>query len=134
MIALDSSVVIASFGAWHEHHEIAREILVDSPALPAHAGLEAYSVLTRLPEPFRAEPFIVAEFLERGFTGVRLVLDAGHQAALPARLAGLGISGGAVYDALIAFTAGAADAQIVTLDRRALATYQLCDATARLLA
>ncbi|MBA3339150.1 MAG: PIN domain-containing protein [Geodermatophilaceae bacterium] len=134
MIALDSSVVVASFGAWHERHVIARETLADSPALPAHAALEAYSVLTRLPEPFRAEPLIVAEFLERGFSSARLVLDARHQAALPARLAGLGISGGAVYDALIAFTAGAADAEIVTLDRRAFATYQLCDVTARLLA
>lgn len=87
-----------------------------------------------LPEPFRAEPLVVAEFLDRTFTSARLVLDADHQAALPARLAGLGISGGAVYDALIAFTVSAADAEIVTLDRRAFTTYQRCRAPARLLA
>ncbi len=133
MIALDSSVVIASFGPWHEHHGVAREILAAAPALPAHAALEAYSVLTRLPEPFRVEPLIVAEFLDRAFTSERLVLDAEHQAALPARLAGLGISGGAVYDALVAFTVSAVGAELVTLDRRAFTTYQRCDATVRLL-
>lgn len=133
MIALDSSVVIASFGAWHESHDLARATLAATLALPAHAALEAYSVLTRLPEPFRAEPSIVAEFLNRTFPSDRLVLDAEQQAVLPARLAGLGISGGAVYDALIAFTVRASDAEIVTLDRRALAVYQLCEATARLL-
>lgn len=90
-------------------------------------------MLTRLPEPFRAEPSVVAEFLERTFTTDRLVLDTAHQAALPSRLAGLGISGGAVYDALIALTASAAGAEIVTLDRRALATYERCRVPARML-
>ena len=134
MIAVDSSVVVASFGAWHEHHDAARAVLADGPCLPAHAGLEAYSVLTRLPEPFRAEPATVADFLARTFTGPRLVLDAVEQAALPARLAGRGISGGAVYDALIAVTAAAAGAELCTLDRRALENYQRCDVPARLLA
>jgi predicted nucleic acid-binding protein len=133
LIALDSSVVIASFGAWHEHHDVARDTLAAAPGLPAHAALEAYSVLTRLPEPFRAEPPVVAEFLDRTFGSARLVLDAERQAALPARLARLGISGGAVYDALIAVTASAAGAEIATLDRRALTTYERCAATARLL-
>jgi predicted nucleic acid-binding protein len=133
LIALDSSVVVASFGAWHEHHGPARDVLAARPRLPAHAGLEAYAVLTRLPEPFRAEPRTVAEFLSRTFASVRLVLGADDQAGLPDRLAGLGISGGSVYDALIALTAGAADAELLTLDRRALATYERCRVQARLL-
>lgn len=132
-MAVDSSVVVASFGAWHEHHRPAREVLALEPALPAHAGLEAYSVLTRLPAPFRAEPRIVAQFLGRNFPSARLVLRAGEQATLPRRLAELGISGGAVYDALIAFTAYAAKAELLTLDRRASATYELCGAPARML-
>lgn len=134
MIALDSSVVIASFGAWHEHHEVARTVLSKDPRLPAHAGLEAYSVLTRLPDPFRAEPAIVAEFLGRTFAGQRLVLDPDDQAGLPARLASLGIAGGAVYDAFIGLTARASNAELVTLDRRALANYERCEVKARLLA
>lgn len=134
MIALDSSVVIASFGPWHEHHRTARETLVDGVRLPAHAGLEAYSVLTRLPEPFRAEPAVVAEFLRATFTAGRLTLAAQVQASMPDRLAAIGISGGAIYDALIGLTADAAGAELVTLDRRALETYERCHVTARLLA
>lgn len=130
MIALDSSVVVASFGAWHEHHELARKTLPEHPRLPAHAALEAYSVLTRLPDPFRAEPAVVAEFLKRTFTTPRLMLI---EDGLPERMASLGISGGAVYDALIAFTSAAAGAELFTLDRRALPTYQRCQVQARLL-
>ncbi len=133
MIACDSSVVIAAFGAWHEHHNLARAELSADPALPAHAGLEAYSVLTRLPDPFRADAALVAEFLRRTFGTKRLVLGARAYAALPTTLSGWGISGGSVYDALIAMTAKAAGAEIVTLDRRALATYERCGAATRLL-
>lgn len=134
MIALDSSVVVACFGAWHENHAAAIGVLDQDPRLPAHAALEAYSVLTRLPDPFRAEPAIVAEFLRRTFSGSRLILGRAEHETLPARLASLGIAGGAVYDALIAFTAHAAGAELVTLDRRALGIYQRCGAPTRLLA
>jgi len=133
LIAVDSSVVIACFAPWHERHALAREVLAEKPQLPAHTGLEAYSVLTRLPEPFRAEPHIVAEFLQATFTADRLVLGAEEQAALPGRLAGLGICGGEVYDALIGFTVRAAGAELVTLDRRALLTYECCRVPVRLL-
>lgn len=133
MIALDSSVVIAGFGSWHEHHAVAREAFGERPRLPVHAGLEAYSVLTRLPAPFRAEPRLVADFLLRTFSAGPLALDVDEHAALPARLAGYGISGGAAYDALIGLTAGASGAELLTLDRRALATYERCRVPARLL-
>lgn len=134
MIAFDSSVVIASFGAWHEHHDEARAALSDSVRLPAHAGLEAYAILTRLPEPFRAEPPIVADFLARTYPSARLILGSGDLSTLPARLADLGIAGGAVYDALIAITAATADVELLTLDRRALPTYARCGVRVRLLA
>lgn len=133
MIAVDSSVVVAAFGAWHEHHAVAREALAARPALPAHAALEAYSVLTRLPDPFRADPVIVAEFLRRQFGTRRLVLPSRLHASLPTRLATLGVAGGAVYDALIALTAHAAQAEICSLDRRARATYDRCGVASRLL-
>lgn len=133
MIALDSSVVVAGFGAWHEQHELARSTLADGPSLAAHTALEVYSVLTRLPEPFRAESGIVAEFLRRTFPNERLVLARAQQQQLPGRLADLGVAGGAVYDALIALTALEAEADLLTLDRRALATYERCAASARLL-
>lgn len=90
-------------------------------------------MLTRLPAPFRAEPPTVAAFLEQTFTSPRLVLGADDHAKLPSRLAGLGISGGSVYDALIAFTAVSAGGELITLDRRALDTYQRCRVPAQLL-
>ncbi|MGH2853907.1 MAG: hypothetical protein ACRDLF_06920, partial [Solirubrobacteraceae bacterium] len=52
----DSSVVIAAFASWNRHHEAAVEALGDARDLVAHVELESYSVLTRLPEPFRAQP------------------------------------------------------------------------------
>ena len=39
MIALDSSVVIACFGVWHEHHEVAHATLAAAPRLPAPRAL-----------------------------------------------------------------------------------------------
>ena len=134
MIALDSSVVVAAFASWHEHHQPARDILRTSPLLPAHAALEAYSVLTRLPDLFRAEPQLVADFLSRTFVEARLVLDSAAQAALPRQLADRGISGGAVWDALICLTAASSGADLVTLDRRARPTYERCGVPVRFLA
>lgn len=133
MIAVDSSVVVAAFGGWHEQHKPARAVLSSRPMLPVHAGLESYSVLTRLPEPFRAAPETVAEYLARTFGERPLTLGAAEQAALPTRLARLGISGGAVYDALIAVTAAAAGARLCTLDQRALVNYRRCEVAAELL-
>lgn len=45
-----------------------------------------------------------------------------------ARLQEVGVAGGATYDGLIALTAAASDATLVTLDRRALSTYALVGA------
>lgn len=134
MIALDTSVVVAGFGAWHEHHRPALKLLAEEPRLAAHTALESYSLLTRLPEPFRADAETVVEYLRRTFTGPRLGLDPATQDRLPDVLAGYGVDGGAVYDGLIALTAQAAGAELVTLDRRALATYARCQVTARVLA
>src|SRR5580692_577666 len=52
----DSSVIVAAFASWNPHHEAALQALGDSRDLVTHAELESYSVLTRLPEPMRAEP------------------------------------------------------------------------------
>lgn len=90
-------------------------------------------MLTRLPDPCRAEPATVAEFLRRTFSGPRLALQPQEHDALPTRLAKLGVAGGAVYDALIALTTDAAGAELVTLDQRALGIYQRCGASTRLL-
>lgn len=133
MIAVDSSVVVAGFGAWHEQHGVAREVLADLPRLVAHAELESYSVLTRLPDPFRAAPALVAEFLRRLLPGPRLVLSGEDHDGLVERLAAWGVSGGAAFDALIGLTAAAAGRELLTLDARAMGTYRRCGVAARLL-
>jgi predicted nucleic acid-binding protein len=52
--ALDTSVIVAAFSEWHEFHVLALEACHGDPHVPAHAYMETYSVLTRMPDPFRA--------------------------------------------------------------------------------
>jgi predicted nucleic acid-binding protein len=119
----DSSVVIAAFASWSEKHEAAVEALGDVRDLVAHVELEAYSILTRLPEPLRAEPGLVAEYLREDFSGERLVLPKLERHGLVERLANLSISGGAVYDAGVAATAGHYGRTLLSCDLRAARTY-----------
>jgi predicted nucleic acid-binding protein len=122
--AVDSSVVIAAFATWHEHHAIAGEAMAGRPRLVAHAAVEAYSVLTRLPPPHRAHPSIVHAFISERFSEPFLVLsETGYQELLATVAAGQ-ILGGPAYDALIAFTAAEHQATLLSLDQRAAATYQ----------
>jgi predicted nucleic acid-binding protein len=123
MRAVDSSVVIAAFATWHEHHGVARKAMGRRPRLVAHAAVEAYSVLTRLPPPHRAHPSIVHAFITGRFAEPFLTLsEAGYQELL-ATAAAAQILGGPAYDALIAFTAAEHQATLLTLDQRATATY-----------
>jgi predicted nucleic acid-binding protein len=67
---------------------------------------------------------IVHEWLEKEFADRWIGLPAGAQRLLLGRLAISGVVGGATYDALIAATALAEGATLVTADKRALATYE----------
>ena len=128
MRAVDSSVVIAAFATWHEHHAIARKAMTTRPRLVAHAAVESYSVLTRLPPPHRAHPSIVPAFIPERFTEPFLTLsEPGYQELLATVAAGK-ILGGPAYDALIAFTAAEHQATLLSLDQRAAATYEIVGA------
>jgi predicted nucleic acid-binding protein len=120
----DSSVVIAAFASWNEKHEAALEALGEVRDLVAHVELEVYSVLTRLPEPLRAEPDLVAEYLREDFTGERMVLAEPERRALVKRFADLSISGGAAYDASVAVTADHHGRTLLSCDLRAARTYE----------
>ena len=129
MRAVDSSVVIAAFATWHEDHAIARKAMASRPRLVAHAAVESYSVLTRLPPPHRAHPSIVHAFITERFTEPFLTLsETGYQELLVTVAAGR-ILGGPAYDALIAFTAAEHRASLLSLDQRAIATYETVGAT-----
>jgi predicted nucleic acid-binding protein len=124
VIAVDTSVVVAAFASWHEGHHSAEAVLARGPAVPAHVLVEAYSVLTRLPPPHRAPPTIVAAFLAQRFRQAPLTLPARAWPRLVGLAAESGVTGGAVYDALIAATARHAGATLLTRDRRAIAVYE----------
>ena len=129
MKVVDSSVVIAAFASWHEHHAVARSALSGRPRLIAHAAVESYAVLTRLPPPHRAQPAIVHAFLTQRFPDPLLALSASGYQELIATAASNRIIGGPTYDALIAFTANEHGATLMSLDPRAVATYEAVGAT-----
>lgn len=133
MISVDSSVLIAGFSSWHGHHAAARRA-INGARMVGHTLLEAYSVLTRLPAPFRVPADVVATFLATITTEPPLVPDAETLGGLPGRLAADGITGGAVYDALVAVTSASAGAELVSLDARAAMTYQAMGVRYRMLA
>ena len=90
-------------------------------------------MLTRLPPPHRAPAEIVGDFLAARFRKPYLALDSRGYRRLIEELPRQRITGGRVYDALIAITAAESGATLVTCDRRALVTYELCGADAELL-
>ena len=122
--AVDTSIVVAAFASWHEGHASAAAILARRPRLPAHALVESYSVLTRLPVPHRAPAAVVEAFLLERFRGAPLALPGEAYGRLLGVVTAFGLPGGAVYDALIAATARHADALLITRDRRAATIYE----------
>jgi hypothetical protein len=114
--------VIAALAGWHERHETAALALEPITALPAHALLEVYSVLTRLPSGLAIPAAIVAGTLQRRFGETPLELD--DRGDLVGRLAAAGVFGGASYDGLVALEAGAHGRTLLTLDDRAQQTYR----------
>ena len=122
--AADTSVLIAAFASWHDHHALAFAALDRVDVMVAHCLLETYSVLTRLPAPHRMAPDVVTSYLEQGFGGYPVFgLPARELRALISLCSGKGLSGGAIYDALIAATCAHADIALLTLDSRARPTY-----------
>lgn len=134
MIAVDSSVAIAAYSTWHAGHALADEALTGTAAIPAHALLETYAGLTGFPAPYRTPAGTVRRWLDERCTTVLPPPPADAHRELVTTLAAAGVIGGAVYDALVALTARLAGAQLLSLDRRATATYRLVGAEAHLLA
>lgn len=131
MIAVDSSVAVAAFGEWNELNGVARAVLDEGAAIPAHALLETYSVLTAFPPPHRAHPSVVEQWIDSRFAKVLPSPSAEEQRELIRELARDGRIGGAVYDGLVALTAHRAGATLVTADRRAASLYALVGVAVR---
>lgn len=123
VVGLDTSVAIPLLVRTHRAHGAVvswwagRDI-----ALSGHALVETFSVLTRLPGDVRLTPTDAARLLSTRF-GPPLLLDPSESAHLPAVLAGLGIAGGAVHDAIVGLAAVRNNCPLATRDARAKITY-----------
>jgi toxin FitB len=93
-------------------------------ALPAHAAVEAYAVLTRLPSGLAVPGRSAASVLAERFAEPALGLADADRALVLERLARAGVVGGATYDGLVALEAAAHRQTLLTLDTRAQSTYQ----------
>ena len=118
---VDSNYLICVLQSWNTHHaatiaDLERRLDHGQELyLIPHTLLESYSVMTRLPDPFRKPPSMVLGLLRQYFAEFPLLpaLDAPWQ--LLEGLADRGLSGGQTYDRSIAFTAhGAGMAELVT--------------------
>ncbi len=128
-LLVDTSAAVALLLADHPAHGITHDQIGQlSLGLCGHAAFETFSVLTRLPAPMRQPSATVVDLLAANFP-LSLHLPADESALLVAQLADLGVTGGAVYDALVAATARHHDVALATLDQRALPTYRALGVT-----
>lgn len=74
--AADASVIVAAFATWHVKHDSARRAIEEGVRLIDHCAIESYSMLTRLPPPYRAPANVVQEFLRDQFPDAYLRLGA----------------------------------------------------------
>jgi predicted nucleic acid-binding protein len=137
VITADSSVLVAGFIGEHPAHVSARSAVTEvkeGGALIAHTMAEAYAVLSSPGGAFRVAPDLVVEYLDEVLAGAEPIqsLPGAHREVLEL-LSGDGRGGASVYDALIAMTARDAGATLISLDRRAKTTYELCGVDARFL-
>ena len=116
---VDTSCMVAAVCTWHERHpdaaaEIERRLeRGERLAVAAHALVETYAVLTRLPPPHRHAPadawtLVRANFVEQAAI---VALNGQDHVKLIGRLAATGLRGGRTYDAVIAACAEKARAK-----------------------
>jgi len=123
----DSSVLVATILDWHPHHVAASGHLQrlleagDEMCLAAHSLLETYAVATRLPAHLRLPPRTAWRLIDESYlrNGVVVGLAVDQRIELLPNLATQSITGGRVYDALIAATARDAGVDVLlTFNRR----------------
>ena len=123
-VLVDTSAAIPLVLASHEAHASTWEALhARELGLAGHAWFETFSVLTRLPGAARRDASTVVRLISANFPHSRF-LDEGSTSALTSELAAAGVSGGAVYDALVAAAAAHHQLPLATRDHRAAETYR----------
>lgn len=123
--AVDTSVAVAALDAAHgAHPECVAAVRDLRPALAGHAAFETFSVLTRMPGQLAVDGPTATAIIHRVFPDVAWLIPE-HSAELLARLGPIGVTGGAVYDALVGEAARMDNRILLTRDRRAISTYTL---------
>lgn len=123
-VLLDTSVAIALTVEDHEAHAAALEVVQGRRlGLAGHAWFETFSVLTRLPGARRRSPADALRLLAHNFPASKFLGEDASRALGP-EIARLGVSGGAVYDALVGAAARQHRRQLVSADGRARAVYE----------
>jgi predicted nucleic acid-binding protein len=121
---LDTSAAVALVVEDHDAHVATLDAVRGRQlGLAGHAWFETYSVLTRLPAGLRRSPADALRLLAGNFPASRFLGEA-EAADLGGELAGLGVSGGAVYDALVGAAARQHRLPLVSADARARPVYQ----------
>lgn len=121
---LDTSAAIALIVEDHEAHTATLAAVAGRRlGLAGHAWFETYSVVTRLPAGLRRSPadavrLLTHDFPASGFLGEQ------EAVALGGELAQMGVSGGAVYDALVGAAARQHRRRLVSGDARARPVYE----------
>ncbi|QDO89578.1 type II toxin-antitoxin system VapC family toxin [Ornithinimicrobium ciconiae] len=132
-VVLDTSAAVPLLVSSHEAHAMVSSWAVGRVlGLSGHALAETYAVLTRLPGDSRVSPADAVRLIDDNFQ-YRLVLDSEVAGDAHRELARCGVSGGATYDGLVALTARAHDAVLVTRDARARPTYEAVGAQVQVL-
>jgi predicted nucleic acid-binding protein len=122
-VAVDSSIAVAALLSSHPEHGRCREAAAGA-AIPAHGLYETYSVLTRLPGALRTPQTVALDSLRRWFPAPSVLsLPAGEESDALSDLATAGVTGGAVYDGLIAWVARRHGIRLRSRDGRAARTY-----------
>ncbi len=121
----DTSLLVASSLQSHQDHaraavwmNNARQGQVQA-VVSAHSLAEVYSVLTRLPPPQRVAPAVAWQIIEHNILSLAeiVALSGDEYIELLRQLSQNGITGGAVYDAIIARAADKAQVDgIVTFN------------------
>lgn len=125
-VLIETSCLVAAALPQHEHHAATiadlsrRRAAGQEFVMAAHAVLEAFAVLTRLPPPHRLAPRDAGEVLDRNWgASATVATSAAESWRLVRQHARAGVGGGRVYDGQIAACAKKAGAdEILTWNVR----------------
>jgi predicted nucleic acid-binding protein len=124
-VLFDTSLLVAAMVEGHPAHSLALPWLqrtkarLDTGLIAAHTLAELYAILTRLPINPRISPALALQLIRSNIldTCTVVALSYTDYVSLLSHLAGLGIAGGAVYDALLLHAAWIAGVdRVVTLN------------------